>query len=147
MGETVCTIPTVGFNVETVRYKNIVFTYWDVGGQKKIRQLWHHYYDGSDAVIFVVDANDPDRLQEAKEELFSVMSADQLRNVPLLIYSNKQDLPNTLTTSQVVDKLELTSKMRSNRWHVQGAVATSGDGLYEGLDWLSQTLNEKPRYA
>jgi small GTP-binding protein len=147
MGETVCTIPTVGFNVETVRYKNIVFTYWDVGGQKKIRQLWHHYYDGSDAVIFVVDANDPDRLQEAKEELFAVMSADQLRNVPLLIYSNKQDLPNTLTTSQVVDKLELTSKMRSNRWHVQGAVATSGDGLYEGLDWLSQTLNEKPRYA
>jgi len=40
MGEIVTTIPTIGFNVETVEYKNISFTVWDVGGQDKIRPLW-----------------------------------------------------------------------------------------------------------
>jgi GTPase SAR1 family protein len=54
MGDTVSTIPTIGFNVEKVRYKNIEFNCWDVGGQKKIRKLWHHYFQGTDAVIFVV---------------------------------------------------------------------------------------------
>lgn len=43
LGEIVTTIPTIGFNVETVKYKNINFTVWDVGGQDKIRPLWRHY--------------------------------------------------------------------------------------------------------
>ena len=42
LGEVVTTIPTIGFNVETVEYKNISFTVWDVGGQDKIRPLWRH---------------------------------------------------------------------------------------------------------
>ena len=42
LGEVVTTIPTIGFNVETVEYKNISFTVWDVGGQDKIRTLWRH---------------------------------------------------------------------------------------------------------
>jgi GTPase SAR1 family protein len=40
------TIPTVGFNVETVSYKNTRFNVWDVGGQDKIRPLWRHYFSG-----------------------------------------------------------------------------------------------------
>ena len=44
LGEVVTTIPTIGFNVETVEYKNISFTVWDVGGQKRLRLLWHHYF-------------------------------------------------------------------------------------------------------
>jgi ADP-ribosylation factor protein 1 len=42
LGEVVTTIPTIGFNVETVDYKNISFTVWDVGGQDKIRPLVQH---------------------------------------------------------------------------------------------------------
>lgn len=47
LGEIVTTIPTIGFNVETVEYKNICFTVWDVGGQGKIRPLWRHYYQNT----------------------------------------------------------------------------------------------------
>ncbi len=47
LGQDVTTIPTVGFNVETVTYKNVKFNVWDVGGQDKIRPLWRHYYSGS----------------------------------------------------------------------------------------------------
>jgi small GTP-binding protein len=57
LGETVTTIPTIGFNVESVQYKNINFNCWDVGGQKKIRSLWYHYFDGADAVIIIIIIN------------------------------------------------------------------------------------------
>ena len=65
LGENVHTIPTIGFNVETVEYKNINFTVWDVGGQDRIRPLWRHYYQNTQALIFVVDCNDRDRVTEA----------------------------------------------------------------------------------
>merc|ERR1711965_992634 len=65
LGEVVTTIPTIGFNVEAVTYKNITFTVWDVGGQDKIRPLWRHYYEDAQGVIFVVDSNDPARFEEA----------------------------------------------------------------------------------
>lgn len=63
------TIPTIGFNVETVEYKNICFTVWDVGGQDKIRPLWRHYFQNTQGLIFVVDSNDRDRINEAEKEL------------------------------------------------------------------------------
>ena len=69
LGEIVTTIPTIGFNVETVEYKNISFTVWDVGGQDKIRPLWRHYYQNTQGLIFVVDSNDKDRVGEAHDEL------------------------------------------------------------------------------
>jgi len=62
LGEIVTTIPTIGFNVETVEYKNISFTVWDVGGQDKIRPLWRHYFQNTDGLIFVVDSNDRERI-------------------------------------------------------------------------------------
>ena len=143
LGDTVNTIPTVGFNVENLRYKNIEMNCWDIGGQEKIRRLWYHYYEGADAVIFVVDSNDPERLSEAKEELYAIMAHDSLRNASLLVYANKQDLPQSISAAGIVEKLELGSRMRNKNWHVQGAVAVSGQGLYEGLDWLGSNLQKK----
>lgn len=69
LGEIVTTIPTIGFNVETVEYKNICFTVWDVGGQDKIRPLWRHYFQNTQGLIFVVDSNDRERIVEAEKEL------------------------------------------------------------------------------
>ena len=57
---------SIGFNVETVEYKNISFTVWDVGGQDKIRPLWRHYYQNTQGLIFVVDSNDRDRIDAGK---------------------------------------------------------------------------------
>merc|ERR1719178_667237 len=69
LGEVVTTIPTIGFNVETVEYKNIKFTVWDVGGQDKIRKLWRNYSQGTEGIIFVIDSSDRDRIEDAREEL------------------------------------------------------------------------------
>uniref|UniRef100_A0A8C2FKZ7 Zgc:77650 n=1 Tax=Cyprinus carpio TaxID=7962 RepID=A0A8C2FKZ7_CYPCA len=74
LGEIVTTIPTIGFNVETVEYKNICFTVWDVGGQDKIRPLWRHYFQNTQGLIFVVDSNDRERVAESAEELSKMVS-------------------------------------------------------------------------
>lgn len=139
LGEVVTTIPTVGFNVESVEYKNTSFTIWDVGGQDTIRPLWRHYYQNTESLIFVVDSSDRARLDEARQHLETVLSADELCNVPLLILANKQDLPNAMSVQEITEKLGLCT-LRQRQWYIQGACATTGDGLYEGLDWLSQHL-------
>lgn len=86
----------LGFNVETVEYKNIQFTVWDVGGQDKIRPLWRHYFQNTQGIIFVVDSNDRDRVVEAREELQRMLNEDELRDALLLVFANKQDLPVSL---------------------------------------------------
>jgi ADP-ribosylation factor protein 1 len=90
LGENVTTIPTIGFNVETVEYKNVNFTVWDVGGQDKIRPLWRHYFMNTQALIFVVDCNDRDRVTEARDELHRMLGEDELQSAILLVFANKQ---------------------------------------------------------
>lgn len=143
LGEIVTTIPTIGFNVETVEYKNISFTVWDVGGQDKIRPLWRYYFQNTQGIIFVVDSNDRDRIVEAREELQQMLNEDELRDAFLLVLANKQDLPNAMNAAEITEKLNLHS-LRQRPWYIQSTCATTGDGLYEGLEWLSNSLKNAP---
>jgi GTPase SAR1 family protein len=79
--------------VETVTYKNVKFNVWDVGGQDKIRPLWRHYYTGTQGLVFVVDSQDRERIDEAKQELHRILSDREMKDCLLLIFANKQDLP------------------------------------------------------
>jgi ADP-ribosylation factor protein 1 len=144
LGEIVTTIPTIGFNVETVEYKNISFTVWDVGGQDKIRPLWRHYYQNTQGLIFVVDSNDRDRVDDAKEELHRMLNEDELRDAVVLVFANKQDLPQAMPAAEVTDKLGL-QQMRNRQWYIQSTCPTTGDGLNEGLDRMSRTLTSKKK--
>merc|ERR1719454_346499 len=141
LGEIVTTIPTIGFNVETVEYKNISFTVWDVGGQDKIRPLWRHYYQNTQGLIYVVDSSDKERVEESREELHKMLNEDELRDAIVLVFANKQDLPDAVPVSELTQKLRLNEFRR--KWYVQAACATQGTGLYEGLDWLSNELSQK----
>nr|GEU51476.1 microtubule-associated protein RP/EB family member 1C-like [Tanacetum cinerariifolium] len=142
LGEIVTTIPTIGFNVETLEYKDVSLTVWDVGGQDKIRPLWRHYFQNTQGLIYVIDSNDRDRITEARDELHRMLSEDALREATILVFANKQDLPNAMRVSEITDKLGLHS-LRNRRWYIQSTCATSGEGLYEGLDWLSSNISSK----
>merc|ERR1712174_141333 len=150
LGDVINTIPTIGFNVETVEYKNIEFTVWDIGGQHMIRPLWRHYYHGTEAVIFVVDSNDRARISgnqyddedTAKHELHALLADDLLKDAALLVLANKQDLPNAMSVNEITKKLEL-NQLKNRQWYIQSTCARTGDGLYEGLDWLSDTLRRR----
>jgi len=141
LGEVQNTIPTIGFNVEQVEYMNISFTVWDVGGQDKLRMLWRHYYNGVDGLIFVVDSNDIQRVELAKEELHRLLAADELKDCILLVFANKQDLPNALNAQTLSQRLGLQGL--KNVWYIQPCCAADGTGLYEGLDWLSSALAKR----
>ncbi|CAJ1397406.1 unnamed protein product [Effrenium voratum] len=153
LAEVVTTIPTVAqlcsgtfcsliFYQLEVEYKNIRFTVWDVGGQDKIRKLWRHYFRGTDGLIYVVDSSDRERIQDAKEELQKMLAEQEMENAALLVLANKQDLPNAMPAAEVMEKLEL-QKLRHRQWFIQSTCAPTGDGLYEGLDWLSRTLSSR----
>lgn len=128
---------------------------WDVGGQDKIRPLWRHCnlakfilltnfldFQNTQGIIYVVDSNDRDRIEDARDELQRMLNEDELRDALLLIFANKQDLPNAMNAAEITDKLGLHS-LRQRQWYVQATCATSGDGLYEGLEWLSNNLKRK----
>uniref|UniRef100_A0A8I3N6G5 ADP ribosylation factor 1 n=1 Tax=Canis lupus familiaris TaxID=9615 RepID=A0A8I3N6G5_CANLF len=146
LGEIVTTIPTIGFNVETVEHKNSSCAVWDVGGQDKIRPLWRHYFQNTQGLIFVVDSNDRERVNEAREELMRMLAEDELRDAVLLVFANKQDLRNTMNAAEITDKLGLHS-LRHRNWYIQATCATSGDGLYEGLAWLSNQLRNQKSWS
>lgn len=142
LNQSVTTIPTVGFNVETVTYKNVKFNVWDVGGQDKIRPLWRHYYTGTQGLVFVVDSQDRERIEEAKHELHRILSDREMRDCLLLVFANKQDLPGAMSPAEVTEKLGL-HRMRDRSWYVHPSCATTGEGLFEGLQWLSQNVKKR----
>jgi len=144
LNETVTTMPTIGFNVETVKIKNTSMLVWDIGGQEKIRGLWRHYYENTDGLIFVVDSADKERVSEAAEELNKVLGDDSMRDVAVLVYANKQDLPKAMSCKDIASGLRL-DKERTRQWYVQGATATKGDGLFEGMDWLMTALKTRAK--
>ncbi|KAF8980579.1 ADP-ribosylation factor, Arf Arf6 [Entomortierella lignicola] len=142
LNQSVTTIPTVGFNVETVVYKNVKFNVWDVGGQDKIRPLWRHYYTGTQGLIFVIDSQDKDRIDEARQELHRIISDREMKDCLLLVFANKQDLPDAMTPAEVTERLQLNT-MRERPWYVHPSCATTGEGLFEGLNWMSQNVKTK----
>ncbi|ESO82278.1 hypothetical protein LOTGIDRAFT_135017 [Lottia gigantea] len=142
LNETVCTIPTIGFNVETVSpVKGVSFTVWDVGGQEKIRQLWRHYYANSQGLIYVVDSTDKSRMLEAREELTNICKDPDMTGVPVVILANKQDLPGALKTSEVAERLGMAS-FRDRKWFIQGACAKTGEGIYESMTEMARLVKQ-----
>jgi small GTP-binding protein len=89
---------------------------WDVGGQDKIRPLWRHYFQNTQGLIFVVDSNDRERVGEAREELTRMLAEEELRDAKLLVFANKQDLPNAMTAAELTDKLDLHA-LRNRDWY------------------------------
>lgn len=139
--ETVQTIPTIGFNVETITpVPGLTLTVWDVGGQERLRALWRHYYVGTEGIIFVIDSADQMRFLDAREELFNMLNSDDIVDgTPLLILCNKQDMSEAEPVSKISDTLDLRRVTR-NPWHIQAISAISGEGLLEGMTKIAKMV-------
>ena len=135
MGEVVTTVPTIGFNVETVQYKNLRFQVWDLGGQPSIRPYWRCYYQNTNAVIYVVDSADQERMGISKQELVTMLEEEELKDAILLVLANKQDQKGALGAKEISEALGLPD-VRNRQWSIQETCATKGKGLSEGFDWL-----------
>jgi len=142
VGEVVTTIPTIGFNVETVTYKNLKFQVWDLGGQTSIRPYWRCYYSNTDAVIYVVDSCDRDRMGISKQELLSMLDEEELKTAILLVFANKQDMEQAMTPAEIAKELGL-SAIKNRKWQIFKTSALKNIGLEEGMEWLVEALNDR----
>ena len=142
LGEIITTIPRIGFNVKTVEYKQISFTVWDVDSQHKNSFIVRHYFQNTQALIFVVDSNDRGNIDKARNYLIRMLNEDELRDAVILVLANKQDLPNAMSAAEVAVKLGLHYLLRDRSWYIQ-ATSTTGDGLFEGMDWLVNEVSRR----
>lgn len=147
LGEVVSTIPTIGFNVETVTRNGITMNVWDIGGQTKVRSLWRHYYEQTDAIIFVVDSTDHERfgnlLNNNDESVYctlkNMLESDSLKGIPLLIMANKCDSKNAVPVGALCKHLDLFN-IKDRTWNCVSTSALSGEGIDESLEWLSAQI-------
>jgi len=137
--KTKATEPTIGFNVETVKVNKIELSVWDVGGQDKLRNFWRHYYKGVSCIIFVVDSNDHQRFEKAKEEIHKLTAEVTLRGVPILVLANKQDLPEACSPGQLKENLDLSKLTVKHR--VIGCTATDGLGIHDAMTWVEEHMH------
>jgi ADP-ribosylation factor-like protein 1 len=146
IGEVVTTIPTIGFNVESVTYKNLNFNVWDLGGQTSIRPYWRCYYANTAAVIFVVDSTDIERLQTAADELAAMLNEEELKDAALLVFANKQDQPGAKGAGEISEALRL-GELRDRNWSIMACSAVDGSGVSEGMDWLVVSAQNTPPFS
>ena len=141
------TTQTIGFNIETIKYKDLYIDIWDIGGFSIFPNdediiLFKHYYENTDGIIFVIDCNDKKRFGKANKGLLEIIKDEKLKNLPLLIIGNKQDLNEAISPNELTKYLEY-EKIINNKWLIQGSSALNGKGIKEGIDWLTNSLLKK----
>ncbi|KAL0637987.1 ADP-ribosylation factor, Arf Arf6 [Maublancomyces gigas] len=157
LDQDVTTIPTVGFNVETVTYKNVKFNVWVSSRRMLVAKIRFdlcgvitspvgpsldpptHGVKRTQGLIFVIDSQDRDRIDEARQELHRIIGDREMKESLLLVFANKQDIPGCMPPSEVTEKLQL-HKLKDRVWYVVPSCATTGEGLFEGLGWLSNNV-------
>lgn len=142
LGTVVTTKPTIGFNVETLKYNNLTLNIWDLGGQTSIRPYWRCYYNNTAGIIFVVDSTDRERMDIACQELHTMLKEEELQESALLVFANKQDQPKAMTAAEVSKVLDLT-ELKDRSWSIVASSAIKGEGLTEGLDWLMDVIKDE----
>lgn len=143
-GELFRTVPTVGFNVETMEAKRggkrITLTVWDVGGQEKMRTHWRNFYQDTAGLLFAVDCRDAGRLDEAGRELERALRNEHLRGRPVVVLANKQDKEGALTATELTERFNLRKLCSDRDWYVQPCSGKTGAGLPEGFRRLAHLV-------
>ena len=139
IGQHIKTSPTIGSNCEEIAFNNLKFQAWDLGGQESIRGVWDVYYLNTDGIIYVIDSNDADNFDESKTQFYKVLENDSLKNVPVLVFANKQDLTTAKKLDEIMQVYGL-DMLKTHKWHLQPCSAETGEGLINGMQWLSDQL-------
>jgi ADP-ribosylation factor-like protein 1 len=103
---------------------------------------WRSYYQEQEAVVFVVDSCDSDRMSIAKRELMNIIEEEELKSAVVCVFANKQDLPEAMSAAEIAAQLGLDSIV-DKKWTIIATSALRGDGLKEGFTWIAQQLDEK----
>lgn len=136
---------TVGLSTQKFKYLGTQFTMFDMSGARQYRNLWETFYDEAQGIIFVVDSADRVRVCVAKDELEELMDHKSIkgRPLPVLIFANKRDLSNALSTQELTTAMGLNKLLMDRPWKMVASNALNGTGVEEGVKWLSAQLKQK----
>ena len=130
--------------MESFEYDDISINVWDIGGQAKIRQLWRHYFSGTDGVIYVIDGSDSDRFEESRKELNKLLSEKELNRVDFMIFVNKKDEAINSNIEALMKELkELNESSKTRRLLVETISAKTGDGLQASFAKFGDVLGNR----
>ncbi|NXX89886.1 ARL14 protein, partial [Centropus bengalensis] len=136
--EVFLTTPTIGFNVDMIETrKDFTLTFWDVGGQQKMRQAWCNFLENADGLLYIVDSSDKRRLEESKTEFVLILKNEFIKNIPVIVLANKQDLPGALNAEEITRRFNMKKYCSDRNWYVQPCCALTGEGLSEALHMLT----------
>ncbi|CAI2373816.1 unnamed protein product [Moneuplotes crassus] len=136
-------VPTIGYNHQKVRMRNVSLDAWDLSGQERMRKIWKHYFVDTGGIIFVIDCTDFDRIEIAKDELNYLLAEPELMNIPILILANKQDIPEAMGVSQLRKNLGVVEEEHKRRIKIQESSAIQDEGLDAGFEWLVKILTNE----
>ena len=136
------TSPTLGFTINTLKYKSNTINFWDIGGQTTIRSYWRNYFEETDGVIWVVDSSDKLRLNDCKDELHNLLKQEKLAGATLLVFCNKQDINGALNVEEIKNILELDT-ITTRHWIIMPCCGLNGNGLENGLEWLMDDISSR----
>ena len=134
--------PTIGFNLEEITFQSLKLKVWDISGQERYRALWKHYYEGSNGIVFVIDCTDKERIGEVRDEFHRVLIEQDLSYVRILVFANKQDLPDAMNGKEIKAALGLGPEYES-KVKIQESSAKNNTGLIEGFTWLVNEIETK----
>merc|ERR1712063_15236 len=128
-------IPTVGFTMKKITKGNVTIKLWDIGGQARFRSMWERYCRGVNAIVYVVDSADPERLPTAKKELHDLINKPPLAGIPLLVLGNKNDLATSLKVDDIIEQMGLKT-ITGREVSCYSISAKNQVNIDVTLDWL-----------
>jgi ADP-ribosylation factor-like protein 2 len=114
----------------------------DVGGQKTLRPYWRNYFERTDCIVWVVDSGDRERMQDCRDELWSLLGEERLAGATILVFANKQDIYGAMTGEEIQRLLHL-DRISLHSWRIQPCSAVTGDNLLTGLDWAVKDVGSR----
>eukprot|EP00045_Choanoeca_perplexa_P010668 m.109692 g.109692 ORF g.109692 m.109692 type:complete len:200 (-) comp15351_c1_seq1:119-718(-) len=137
--------PTIGLNVGHVDVRSARLTFWDLGGQSDLQELWNNYYKECHGIIYVVDSADQERLDESRQTFDKMISSPDLNEVPTLVVCNKQDIEDAMTIADVKHVFNQSAyKLGVRDCKVHSISATNGDNVQGCIDWMLQAVARNP---
>ncbi|CAF3358611.1 unnamed protein product [Rotaria socialis] len=142
-GTNVTTTITIGTDMEKITINDINLLVFDEGGRSRARVFQRHRYRRASGIIIVIDSTDRENIDDVRDELFNIFNGDEYQTRSLLVFANKQDLPNVMSLDEIHDRLNLSKLNVNIKYHLQPACAIRNEGLHEGFQWLANSFVEK----
>ena len=136
----VSTLPTIGFNVETLEIEKEKITIFDIGGKDEIIELWKHYYSNLSGIVFVIDRNNKENLDRVIKTLSEVLENNIILKIPIAFFMNKSDLEEKINFNSDIHDAIGDQYFSSRKWKVFETSIYNENSIVEGIKWLIEKI-------